>query len=176
MSMGCASTKVTDRQKLVNQKLPRPDHILVYDFAATPADIPTDSSLAGKHDEHPTPQTAEQINVGRKIGAEIAGQLVEKINSMGISAERASIQATPQINDIVIRGYLLAIDEGSAEKRIMVGFGSGQSELDVAVEGYQMTDQGLRKLGSGTVDADGSKTPGVAGPLVFAVAKGNPVG
>jgi len=174
--MGCASTKLIDRQKLVNEKLPPPDHILVYDFAATPADIPSDSSLAGKHDEHPTPQTAEQIDAGRKIGADIAEQLVEEINNMGMPAERASIQATPQINDIVISGYLLSIDEGSSDKRIMVGFGSGESEVDVAVEGYQMTDQGLRKLGSGTVDADGSKTPGVAGPLVFAVAKGNPVG
>ena len=176
LSMGCASTKVIDRQQLVNEKLPRPDHILVYDFAATPEDIPTDSSLAGKYDEHSTPQTAEQIDAGRKIGADIAEQLVEEINNMGMPVERASISATPQINDIVIRGYLLSIDEGSSDKRIMVGFGSGASELDVAVEGYQMTDQGLRKLGSGTVDADGSKTPGVAGPLAVAIARGNPVG
>ena len=46
LSMGCASTKVIDRQILVNEKMPRPDHILVYDFVATPADVPTDSSLA----------------------------------------------------------------------------------------------------------------------------------
>ena len=176
LSMGCASTKVIDRQQLVNEKLPRPDHILVYDFAAIPEDIPTDSSLAGKHDEHPTPQTAEQIDASRKIGADIADQLVEEINNMGMPAERASINATPQINDIVIRGYLLSIDEGSADKRIMVGFGAGESELQVAVEGFQMTDQGLRKLGSGTVDADGGKTPGVAAPLAVAVARGNPLG
>jgi hypothetical protein len=34
----------------------------------------------------------------------------------------------------------------------------------------------LRKLGSGTVDAGGSKTPGVAAPLAAAVASGNPLG
>ena len=65
LSMGCASTKITDRQILVNEKVPRPDNILVYDFVATPTDIPSDSSLAGKHDEHTTPQTAEQIKAGR---------------------------------------------------------------------------------------------------------------
>jgi hypothetical protein len=148
----------------------------VYDFVATPADIPNDSSLAGQHDEHPTPQTAEQMAAGRQVGTETAEQLVEQIRGMGMPAERASIQATPQINDIVIRGYLLSIDEGSPDKRFVVGFGSGASDLKAAVEGYQMTDQGLRKLGSGTVDAGGSKTPGVAAPLAAAVASGNPLG
>ena len=176
LSMGCASTKVTDRQVLVDEKIPRPDHILVYNFAATPADIPADSSLAGQHDEHPTTQTAEQIQAGRKLGTEMATQLVEQIRSMGMPAERASTQSTPQINDIVIRGYLLSIEEGSSDKRIMVGFGSGESELDVAVEGFQMTDQGLRKLGSGTVDADGSKTPGAGMGLASLLVTGNPVG
>jgi len=176
LSMGCASTKVTDRQILVNEKIPRPDHILVYDFVATPADIPADSSLAGRHDEHPTSQTDEEIAAGRKVGTEIAEQLVKQIHDMGMPAERASIQSTPQINDIVIYGYLLSIDEGSADKRFVVGFGSGASDLKAAVEGFQMTDQGLRKLGSGTVDAGGGKTPGVAAPLAVAVASGNPLG
>ena len=176
LSIGCASTKVTDRQKLVNEKLPRPDHILVYDFVATTADIPTDSALAGQHDEHPTPQTAEQIDAGRQIGAEITSQLVKQILDMGMPAERAPMGTTAQINDIVIRGYLLSIDEGSATKRVGIGLGSGASELKVAVEGYQMTAQGLRKLGSGTVDSDGSKTPGAGVGLAALLVTGNPVG
>ena len=45
---GCASTEVTDRQRLVTEKLPRPGHIWVYDFAATPAEVPADSALAGQ--------------------------------------------------------------------------------------------------------------------------------
>ena len=176
LSMGCASTEVTDRKILVNEKLLRPDHVLVYDFVATPADVPTDSSLAGQHDEHPKPQTPEQIDAGRKVGADVAEQLVEQIRGMGMPAERASIESKPQINDIVIRGFLLSIDEGSEDKRFVIGFGSGASDLEVAVEGFQMTDQGLRKLGSGTVDADGGKTPGIAVPLATAIASGNPLG
>ena len=43
---GCASTKVSDREILVTEKVPRPDHILIYDFAATPADVPAYSPLA----------------------------------------------------------------------------------------------------------------------------------
>ena len=43
---GCATTEVTSSQPLVNGMPPRPGHIRVYDFAATPADVPRDSALA----------------------------------------------------------------------------------------------------------------------------------
>ncbi len=174
---GCASTKVTERQILDPQrKLPRPDRILVYDFAVTPADVPADSELTGHPDVQQTPQTAEQIETGRQVGAEIAAKLADEIRSLGLPAEHASAGAMPRINDIVIRGYLLSVEEGSRAKRLAIGFGSGASRLSVAAEGYQMTAQGLRKLGSGTMEAGGSKGPGAAVPLAVAIATANPVG
>jgi hypothetical protein len=172
---GCASTKVSDRQQLVTGPLPRPDHILVYDFVATPADVPGDSELAGQLPENSAAQTPEQIEAGKKVGAEIAAKLVEMIRGMGMPAEHA-LTAQPQINDIVIRGYLLSVNEGSAGKRVGIGLGSGSSELKAVVEGYQMTGQGLRKLGSGTSDASGSKGPGTAVGLVTFLATRNPAG
>ena len=48
LAAGCASTEVTGRERLVNQRLPRPNNILVYDFAATAADAP-----AGSDDRQP---------------------------------------------------------------------------------------------------------------------------
>ncbi len=173
---GCASTKVTDRQSNVNGPLPRPDHILVYDFIATSNEVPADSALAGQYSEPATPQTAEQIATGRQLGYQIAAELVQQIRIMGMQAERASMQMKPRINDIVIRGYLVSIDAGSAVKRIAIGFGSGESELKTVVEGFQMTPQGLRKLGSGQVDSGGSKGPGAAVGLGVALATHNPVG
>jgi hypothetical protein len=173
---GCASTKVTDRQILVNEKLPRPDHIWVYDFATTPGEVPPDSALAGQVSEPSTPQTAEQIEVGRQAGAAVATALVEDIRAMGLPAERASIGTKLQINDLVIRGYLLSITEGSAAKRVAIGFGAGGSELKAAIEGYRMTATGLQKLGSGTADSGGSKSPGSALGVVGMIATANPVG
>lgn len=176
VAAGCASTTVTDRQPLVTERLPRPDHILVYDFVATPTDVPAESALANHSSVQRTPQTTEHIATGRRVGGEIAAQLVQEIRSMGLPAERASSSSKPQMNDILIRGYLLAIEEGSATKRMAIGFGSGTSHLSVAVEGYQMTAQGPRKLGSGKVESGGGKGPGGAVPLGVAIATGNPLG
>lgn len=174
--VGCATTEVTNRQMLVNEKLPRPNHIWVYDFAATPAEVPADSAIAGAHSEHKTPQTAEQIATGRQVGTAIATELVEEIRAMGLPAARATSGTKPETNDIVIRGYLLSVDEGSATKRVAVGFGSGSSELTTAVEGFQVTPHGMRKLGSGTLDSSGGKTPGGALGVVVLAATGNPAG
>jgi hypothetical protein len=173
---GCASTKVTGRDELVTGRLPRPNTIWVHDFAATPADVPAESALAGQDLEHSTPQTAKEIAMGRQLGDEIASQLIEQINSMGMSAERASAGTAPQINDILIRGYLISFNAGSAAKRIAIGFGSGASDIKVAAEGFQMTAQGLRKLGSGTTDATGGKAPGADLGVLGLLATHNPAG
>jgi hypothetical protein len=148
----------------------------VYDFVATAGDIPADSAFAGQYAGQPTSQTAEQIETGRKVGAEIASHLVKEIRDMGMPAERASRSSVPMVNDLVIRGYLISVQEGSAAKRVAIGFGSGASELKTAVEGFQVTPHGLRKLGSGTLDSGGSKGPGGAVGLAALIATGNPVG
>jgi len=173
---GCASTKVTSRDEAAVGKLPRPNTIWVYDFAATPADVPEESALAGQHSEHNPPQTAEQIKTGRQLGAEIDAELVEQISGMGMPAEHAVTGTKPQINDLVIRGYLVTFNKGSAAKRILIGFGSGASDLKVAVEGFQMTAQGLRKVGSGTTDSEGGKTPGADLGVLGLIATHNPAG
>jgi hypothetical protein len=176
VAAGCASTKMTNRQELVSDILPRPAHIWLYDFVATPSDVPADSVLAGEPNLDKTPQTAEQIAEGKKLGSQIASELVAQIRAMGMPAEQAAAGTKPQLNDLVIRGYLLSVKEGSAAERVGIGFGAGASQLHTMVEGYQETAQGLRKLGSGTVDAGGSKGPGAALGVATFLATANPAG
>jgi len=173
MLTGCASTKVSDRQILVTEQLPRPEHIWVYDFTTDPANVPAESALAG---QDATPQTAEQIETAQKVGTEIANELAAQITLLGLPGMVAWSGTKPVVNDIVIRGYLVSVDAGSEAKRMALGFGAGGSKLQVAVEGFQMTPTGLRKLGSGSVNSGGGKGPGMAvGAAVF-LATANPVG
>jgi len=176
VASGCASTKVSDRETMAAGKIARPGNIWVYPFAATPADLPADSALASQVTEHPTPQTDKEIAEGRELGAEIAKQLVAQIRELGMPATVADVGSEPQIDDLVIKGSLLSVHEGSAAARVAVGFGAGASSLSTAVEGFQMTATGLRKLGSGTVDAGGGKSPGAALGLATFIATANPAG
>lgn len=175
ITAGCASTSVSERQEVVTGNIPRPGQIWVYPFAATPADVPPESALAGDA-AYTAPQTAEQIAEGRKLGSQIATQLVQEIIGMGLPAAIASATTRPQLNDLVIEGSLLSVQQGSAAERVTIGFAAGESEMKVAVEGFEMTATGLRKLGSGDVGSTGSKTPGSAVGLATLIATHNPAG
>jgi hypothetical protein len=175
---GCASTKVTSQETCFTGQLPWPGNILVYDFAATSAEVPADSTLARQCSVDATPQTAGQIAAGRLLGVDIAAELVGQIHGLGMPAQRVPAGTKPQINDLVIRGCLLSINEGSSTKRVTIGFGYGASELRTATEVCQMTVQGLRKLESSTMDSSSGKAPGAAlgvGAATFIVTA-NPMG
>ena len=172
---GCASTEVSNRERMVYEQLPRPSRIYVYDFSASPADVAKDSALAGQATAVPPP-SPELAEVGRNLGSIMGAQLVDSIREMGLNAERGVYGQNMQPNDIVLRGYLVSVDPGNAAKRMTIGFGSGAAELATFIEGYQVTQQGLRKLGSATVSAQGNKTPGAgAGAAGWAIT-GSPIG
>lgn len=110
------------------------------------------------------------------MASQITANLVQQISALGLSAASGSAATRPQLNDLVIQGSILSLQEGSAAKRVAIGFSAGQSEMKVAVEGFQMTANGLHKLGSGDVGSGGNKTPGSAVGLAALVATGNPAG
>ena len=173
---GCAKTKITNQDPLVTGTLPRPGYIWVYNFAASSADVPADSAIAGKDSGDAKDQTSDHIIIDRQLGAQIATELVKQIRGMGMLAENAVAGTTPQINDIVLRGYLISYDEGDAKKRVGIGLKSGASSLQVMVEGFQVTAQGMRKVGAGSTSSGSSKTPGMAVGAATWIASGNPAG
>ena len=173
---GCATTEVTQRQAYTGERLARPDRIIVYDFAATRADLPAWSAAASRYAQQVDTPTTEAIEAGRQLGSTVAAELIKKIQEMGLPAVRVAGQPAPRPGDIVLIGYFESIDTGSAVKRMVLGFGSGAAELTTTVEGYEMKNRGLRLLGSGEVQSAGGKAPGVAIPLAVAVASGNPIG
>jgi hypothetical protein len=176
LTAGCAQTQVTSDDYYLGPHVKRPGRILVHNFAASPADIPPGSKMIGRYAEPATPLTPQQLAVGRQLGAEVAKALVAEIQAMGLPAVLAAGQPGPQLGDLVLMGYFEAVDPGNVASRVMIGFGDGTTHLRTAVEGYLMTDTGLKRLATGEVDSDGDRTPGLALPIATAVATGNPIG
>ncbi len=173
---GCASTKVTESEVFINEPLPRPNHIWVYDFATTAEDVPANSKLAREFTIEAVPQTDKQMALGRQLGAEIAADLVQRIQDMGLPAEHATGGETMDVNDLVIRGYIVSVQKGRPARRMILGFGVGGSELRTVVEGFQMTPHGLRELTFDTVRARSSRTPGASVSIAGLLATGYPYG
>lgn len=105
---GCASTTVTSRDEYAGAKLPRPDRIIVRDFAATPTDLAAGSTAHQIAAAPSTPRTAKEIEVGRKLGGQVAKELTADIRGMGLPAVLAQGQPAPRVNDISHRLSLAA--------------------------------------------------------------------
>ena len=170
---GCASTNITERQRYEGAQLARPDRIIVHDFTANPAEVPPESAFAAQMAGAPRP-TAQQIDLGRELGAQVATDLVAELREMGLPAVRAASQPPPRPDDIVLRGYFVSVDEGRVRRRVLVGFGSGAAELTTTVEAYQMTPEGLRPLGRGEISSGGGKLPGMVLPAAVVAATHSP--
>jgi len=171
---GCAQTTVSQQQAYEGPRLARPNRIIVYDFAASVSDLPAGYAIAVAAPH--ASQTTKDVSLGRKLGAEVAKNLVSELRGMGLPAVQAAGQPPPRVGDITIVGYFVSVDPGNAAQRFAVGFGSGAAELQTVVEGYLTTDKGRRRLGEGEISSAGSKGPGEALPLAMAVASGNPIG
>ena len=176
VAAGCAQTTVSDRQYYEGKRVARPNRIIVYDFAGSAADVPASSQTAGMYSPPPTAPSPEESEIARQLGAEVAKDLVAEIQQMGLPAVRAVGQPPAQPGDLVLMGYFESIHEGSAVKRIALGFGEGAAALQTRVEGYLMTDKGLKLVASGDTDSAGDKMPGAVVPLAVAAATGNPIG
>src|SRR5262245_45024408 len=99
---GCAKTTVTDEQYYRGPRLAKPARILVYDFAASQADLPAGYGTAVS--APPVDQTADDLSLGRKLGAEVGKDLVEELQKIGLPAVSANAQPPPQLNDIAVIG------------------------------------------------------------------------
>lgn len=171
----CASVHVTGRDDYQGEKLPRPDRILVRDFAATAEDLPAWSDGTSERVEGTVERSPQEVAVGRSLGEQMAADLVVRIRRMGLSAERMLADDEPEPGDIVIVGYLTSIEQGSAAKRVVLGFGSGSAEIATEVEGYLVTDEGFVKLSSGRAESVKSRGPGAAVPAATTIITSNPI-
>ena len=172
-TIGCASSELTELQShYEGDALPKPGRILVYNFAATPEDIPADAAISGHYKRRTLPQTAEEKELGRQLGDKLAVELVLEILALGMPAEYADRWHPPSIGSLIIMGEFISIDEGSRAKRMLIGFGAGASSLQTHVVGYQFTDQGLRRLGDAVIESAGGKMPGMLVPVAAGGAMG----
>lgn len=171
-TIGCASSEITELERhYEDELLTKPSRIIVYNFSATPDDITAGAAISGHYQKRTTPQTAEQIKVGRQLGDKLAEELVKEILALGMPAEHADSWHPPGIGNLLIMGEFISIDEGSRAKRMLIGFGAGAGKLQTHVVGYQFTDHGLRRLGDAVIETSGGKMPGMIVPVgVGAVA------
>src|SRR5262245_27185251 len=115
--VGCGPASV-QRVSGPTGQLPRPDRILVYDFAVTPDEVRLDSGVGSQlvqlfgSTDPGTSRTAEEIKIGHAVANAVAAALVNELNKYGLPAARALGPPTPGGRLLMVKGQFVSIDEG----------------------------------------------------------------
>ncbi len=162
---GCAPTGVqTISESTGEEPLPTPARVLIYDFAVSPQEVSLDSAI-GKRLARlmgGTPQTEEQLKVGRAVADALAKNLVKDIQKLGLPAERYAGALTTAGNVLVIEGQFLTIDESNQLRQAVIGLGASGTKVRTQVQVYQVTLMGRRLVEEFVTTAQSSRKPGMA--------------
>jgi Domain of unknown function (DUF4410) len=172
---GCASAAVTQQAQRAPADYDRPSQIVIYPFAANPAEVTLNQSIIQKAYRGATGnnQNVDQLQIAHDTAQAICQQVVSDLTSQGynaICAQRGTFVAGGNI--LIVDGALTNISEGNRLRRLVIGFGTGASTLDSNVSMYQRIGGNLNQVLAFSTHADSGKMPGAAVMAPVGVAAG----
>jgi hypothetical protein len=184
MWSGCAKTVVSSEYESTKRKLQQPSQIFVYDFAVTREQVHENRGfLQGTiNDFEGTTRLAHEGEIAGEVRTVAAEELVKGIQNLGLPAQRVSSTTELPNGALAITGQFLDVDEGNKATRLVVGFGKGESRVDIRVQLYSYgldpsrskSETTPTKLLEFDTHADSGSMPGaiVTGPAGAAAAGG----
>jgi len=171
---GCASTDVTSQNEYQGF-LPKPQQVLVYDFAVSPDEVTLDSGITsdiqGLVDKAP-PRTDQERAIGRQVADALATHLVTEIQALGLPARRAS--GTPaDANTLQIKGQFISINEGDQTERVVIGLGLGRTDVKTLTQVYDFRNGTNLLVNQFGINAASGDKPGAAETMGAGAVAGN---
>jgi hypothetical protein len=172
-ALGC--TTVQTVQPYDGGPLPRPDRIVVEEFAYSPSQVKLMRGITPELEDamKGTPRSAQQLEVGSKVANVLAEHLVKEVRDMGLPAERGYGEPQPFGNTYTIEGQFLSIDQGNRTERNVIGLGLGRSDVKTLVQLYRDSADGQRVVEAFDVNAQSGRKPGMAETMGVGGLTGN---
>jgi hypothetical protein len=147
--------------------LPRPEIVVVQNFAASPDEVQLDRGLSAKIDEaldakRGMSRTVQEAEIARKTADALAEKLVVEIRDLGLRVERGNAVPPGVRTGLLVTGQFVSIDEGNRTERVAIGLGVGRSDVRVQAQAFEVTPRGQRLVDEVEVDAKSGLTPGMA--------------
>lgn len=166
LAAGCAPTQVVQESEDI-KSFAKPDLILVYNFAVSPDEVFLDQGLSAElqqqYEQHKgETRTAQEIKTGHAVADVVARELVKNILAMNLWAQRGFAPPHGKRQIMAVKGQLLSIDEGNRTERVVIGLGTGRTEVQANVQLYEATPKGLKEIEALHGNAKSSDAPGMA--------------
>jgi Domain of unknown function (DUF4410) len=153
---GCSSAKLVSFQDVSKAPPARPTVVYVADFELAPDSIQSGTLTASL----PLHAYLERSKA-QSLVATMSTSIVEDLAEKGIAAERLPANGLLPKQGWLVRGVFQKVNEGNRVKRAIIGFGSGQTDLDVTTSIDELSaGTAPTPLYTAQTDATSSKLPG----------------
>jgi len=144
---GCARVSTQYVEKSTD-RLPRPELILVHDYQVSRDAVQLDSAIGSRVERSVkgTPEAEDQLKVEQEVSRALTTTLVDEIRKLGIPAEPAAMSSPVAGPTLSIEGQIVSINEGNKAKRLVIGLGSGASEVRTLTQVYEVTSGDEHRL------------------------------
>jgi hypothetical protein len=180
LGLANCSTEVanTSSPQLSSISLPRPQSVVVLDFAADQAKLQLDQGVRPRlqRTAHGASALADEQAMLFVVRNSISDALVANIRRMGLPAERAAEAPLLDADTVVVRGQILDVNQGNRTRRVGVGFGAGKSDVtaNVAVY-YERPGTPAQLLQTYDASSNSGRKPGTALGGALAVGRASAV-
>jgi translation initiation factor IF-2 len=152
--------------------LPKPQKILVYDFAVNPEDVQVDK-LQALRPRHLITGDESQAKIAAGANKKYYLELVKALQKTGIPVEHVAIGATPSENAMLVQGSFTSLKQGTKAERDTVGMGTGSADVETKVDVHLKTPSDTILLSQFQTDTKAAPNAGSALPLAAGL---NPAG
>jgi hypothetical protein len=172
--MGCKSAKVTEQRDLSSATVAKPGIIYVADFELDAQKIQHEEGIlsgrpgpVGRVGErlYGTSQNPEAR--ARRLVSLMADTLVKDLLKGGLTAARLAAGTPLPTQGWLVRGVFAEVQEGNRLRRAVIGFGVGQTDLQVVTVMDDLAQGTPKSFYELATEARSGQTPGAGPTLAF---------
>lgn len=144
--------------------LPKPEKILVYDFAVNADDVQVDK-LQALRPRHLITGDKSQDAIAASASKKFSQELVKDLVKTGIPVEHVAASAQAPANAMLIQGSFTSLKEGNKTERDTIGMGAGGADVQTKVDVHLKTPSETVLLSQFQTDTKAAKNVGSAVPV-----------
>ena len=172
--LGCKTAKVTAEHDLTPPVSAKPTVVYVADFELWAQNIQHQEGIlsgrigpVGRVGERLYGTSSDPAASARQLVELMANSLVKDLTKAGFNAVRLPPGAPFPTEGWLLRGVFTEVQEGNRLRRAMIGFGQGQTDIQVVANVQDLSRGPPKPLYEVATDATSADTPGAAPTLVL---------
>ncbi len=171
---GCKTAKVTSEREFAPPAAAKPAIVSVADFDLWAQTVKTEPGLlagqpgpVGRVGQRLSGAPSDPAARARQLVNLMGDSLVKELAKAGFNAVRIPPGTAVPATGWLVRGVFTEVQEGNRLRRAMIGFGQGQTDIQVVTAIDDLSQGSPKPLYEMSTDANSGKTPGAAPTLVL---------